>query len=163
MWKAAFEALGSTEDIVVLLACGPKEYALEGLIVPQNFMPFPMVPQLEVLPLCNVFVTHGGMGSIMESVMCGVPMVVIPAFGDQPANADNVQKLNMGITFQRPRETLGAESLRKAIAQLLDPTLSEEGGNCVHGGENASRRRSCQSNRAHFKCVRVSSRADHLQ
>ena len=25
VWKAAFEALGSTEDIVVLLACGPKE------------------------------------------------------------------------------------------------------------------------------------------
>lgn len=89
-------------------------------------MPFPKVPQLEVLPLCDVFVTHGGMGSIMESVMFGVPMVVIPAFGDQPANADNVQKLNMGITFQRPRETLGAESLGKAISQLLDPTLSEE-------------------------------------
>ena len=126
VWKAALEALGSSEDVLVVLAHAPHEDALEGLDVPNNVLPFEWVPQLEVLPLCDAFVTHGGMGSVMESVAFGVPMVVVPAFGDQPDNADNVQKLNMGVAFQRPRVTLNAESLGRALMPLLDPALSKE-------------------------------------
>ena len=124
VWKAAFEALGSSEDVLVVLAHGPQEDALEGLDVPKNVMPFEWVPQLEVLPLSDAFVTHGGMGSVMESVAFGVPMVVVPVFGDQPNNADNVQKLKMGVAFRRPRETFGAESFVRALTTLLDPALS---------------------------------------
>lgn len=126
VWKAAFGALGSADDVLVVMALGPHADALEGLSVPANFMPFPVVPQLEALPLCDAFVTHGGMGSVMESVAFGVPMVVVPVSWDQPDNADTVQRLNMGVAFRRPRENLGAESLGKAVAQLLEPALSEE-------------------------------------
>ena len=46
-------------------------------------MPFDWVPQLEVLPLSDALVTPGGMGSVMESVAFGVPMVVVPVFASE--------------------------------------------------------------------------------
>ena len=41
-----------------------------------------------MLPLCDAFVTHGGMGSVMEALLHRVPLAVIPVFGDQIWNAD---------------------------------------------------------------------------
>ena len=57
----------------------------------------------------------------MESVVYHVPMIVVPVMGDQPDNARNVEKLNMGATFHEPKKSLNAESLRTAVTQLLDP------------------------------------------
>eukprot|EP00931_Biecheleriopsis_adriatica_P062079 TRINITY_DN37376_c0_g1_i1.p1 TRINITY_DN37376_c0_g1~~TRINITY_DN37376_c0_g1_i1.p1 ORF type:complete len:468 (-),score=82.52 TRINITY_DN37376_c0_g1_i1:231-1634(-) len=121
VWKVAFEALGESEEITVVMALGKREDVLEGLNVPKNFFPFAVLPQLEVLPLCSAFITHGGMGSVMESIVYHVPMIVVPAFGDQPDNADSVQRSNMGFGFRYPLKTLSKESLSKAVAELLDP------------------------------------------
>lgn len=35
----------------------------------------------------DLFLTHGGQNSFMESLMAGTPVVVCPGFGDQIANA----------------------------------------------------------------------------
>jgi len=121
VWKAAFEALGGSEEIIMVMALGNREDVLEGLTVPKNFLPFKVVPQLEVLPLCSAFITHGGMGSVLESMVYHVPMIVVPLFGDQPDNADNVQRSNMGFGFRYPLRTLSPESLGKSVAELLDP------------------------------------------
>eukprot|EP00584_Thalassiosira_punctigera_P000320 CAMPEP_0172538666 /NCGR_PEP_ID=MMETSP1067-20121228/10013_1 /TAXON_ID=265564 ORGANISM="Thalassiosira punctigera, Strain Tpunct2005C2" /NCGR_SAMPLE_ID=MMETSP1067 /ASSEMBLY_ACC=CAM_ASM_000444 /LENGTH=439 /DNA_ID=CAMNT_0013324211 /DNA_START=126 /DNA_END=1446 /DNA_ORIENTATION=+ len=121
VWKAAFDALAGSGDTLVVMACGTREDALEGLEAPDNFLTVPVVPQLDVLPLCSAFITHGGMGSVMESIVYNVPMIVIPAMGDQPDNATNVQKLGMGVAFHEPKKTLTAESLGAAVTQLLEP------------------------------------------
>merc|ERR1711920_1068143 len=89
--------------------------------LPENFLPVAVVPQLEVLPLCSAFITHGGMGSVMESIVYRVPMVVVPAFGDQTDTADSVQKASLGFGFRYPLRTLTADSLGKAVTALLDP------------------------------------------
>lgn len=39
-------------------------------------------------PNVKLFISHGGLGSIMESKYYGVPVLVIPFFGDQPSNAE---------------------------------------------------------------------------
>jgi UDP:flavonoid glycosyltransferase YjiC (YdhE family) len=123
VWKTAFDALGGSSDILVIMAIGNQPDALDGLgNMPNNFLPVAVVPQLEVLPLCSAFITHGGMGSVMESIVYSVPMVVIPAFGDQIDTADSVQKSGMGFGFRYPLKTLDVESLSKAVAELLDPT-----------------------------------------
>ncbi|NRQ35406.1 glycosyltransferase family 1 protein [Nonomuraea sp. NN258] len=59
-------------------------------------------PQPELLPHARLFLTHGGYNSIREAVLAGVPMVVIPRFGDQPANAERVQRLGLGANVSRP-------------------------------------------------------------
>lgn len=122
VWKSAFEALGGSDEILVVMAIGNHPDALEGMgDVPTNFLPVTVVPQLDVLPLCSAFITHGGMGSVMESIVYNVPMIVVPAFGDQIENADSVQRTNMGFGFRHPFKTLTVETLGKAVTELLDP------------------------------------------
>lgn len=52
---------------------------------PKNVFILKEVPQNDVLAHKNVklFITNGGVCSILESVYHGVPMIVTPFFGDQ--------------------------------------------------------------------------------
>ncbi len=67
--------------------------------VPQNFLIAPHVPQLEVLARAQVFVTHGGMNSVMESCYYGVPMLVVPQIPEQANTARRVQELGLGVSL----------------------------------------------------------------
>jgi len=121
VFRMAFEAL-ATEEVFVILALGPQDDVLEGLPeVPKNFLAQKSVPQLELLPKCQAFVTHGGANSMHEALGCGVPMAVIPIFGDQPPNAEAVAKAQCGVSFKEPLKTLSVESLRAAVRQLVAP------------------------------------------
>jgi len=115
IWQAAFHALGGVEELFVVMATGEQDDALDNLKLPANFRAFKTIPQLELLPLCSAFITHGGMGSTMESFVCGVPLITIPIFGDQIANAENTANANLGISFRYPLRTLTSEALRHAV------------------------------------------------
>jgi len=54
--------------------------------IPNNFLLQPTVPQLELLPKVDLFVTHGGMNSINEALYFGVPLVVVPQQLEQALN-----------------------------------------------------------------------------
>jgi MGT family glycosyltransferase len=82
------------------------------------------VPQLEVLQLADVFVTHGGMNSSSEALYYGVPLVVIPVTGDQPLVAKRVSEVGAGIRLNR--KELTSESLREAVEKVTyDVTFKE--------------------------------------
>merc|ERR1712050_124437 len=79
VFRTCFEALAGIEKVLVIMAVGPQEDALEGLpMAPANFILRDSVPQLEVLSLCHAFVTHGGANSVHEASNFGVPLVVVP-------------------------------------------------------------------------------------
>ena len=123
--RRAYEAFGHDEHVFVILATGPHQDALEGLPeVPGNFLLQETVPQLELLPRCDAFVTHGGANSMHEALSFSVPLVVVPMFGDQPGNADAVAQRGAGFAFCNPLESLTAQALRSSIAQLLEGTNS---------------------------------------
>lgn len=60
---------------------------------------FKRVPQLEVLKHADVFITHGGMGSIKEAIEYKVPMLVYPLdpHYDQNGNALKVEAKKIGL------------------------------------------------------------------
>ncbi|XP_054729022.1 UDP-glycosyltransferase UGT5-like isoform X1 [Anastrepha obliqua] len=77
------------------------------------------LPQDDILahPNIKLFITHGGMGSVVEAQYHGVPMVGIPLFGDQPSNMANVERSGYGLSVDYI--TLSEESLNKAIQEVL--------------------------------------------
>ncbi|MEZ0094201.1 macrolide family glycosyltransferase [Streptacidiphilus sp. EB129] len=75
------------------------------------------VPQLQVLPHADLFITHAGMGSTMEALYHGVPMLAVPQMAEEQANADRIAELGIGRTLAP--EGLTAAVLRSAVQQLL--------------------------------------------
>lgn len=84
------------ENVDVIISVG-KQFDIRKLKnVPENVRIYASVPQIEVLKVADVFVTHGGMNSVSEALVYGVPMVVIPFVSDQPVNASCIEKLGVG-------------------------------------------------------------------
>ncbi|CAK9035724.1 Uncharacterized UDP-glucosyltransferase YojK [Durusdinium trenchii] len=124
LFRTVFEAFGGDDEMLIVVSTAHKD-ALECLELPSNLVAQQSLPQLELLQKCNVFVTHGGANSVHEALSFGVPMVVIPIFGDQPVNADTVAKTGCGISFRHPLETLNPTALKEAVDQLMMPSVRE--------------------------------------
>ncbi|VDL68648.1 unnamed protein product [Nippostrongylus brasiliensis] len=56
------------------------------------------LPQTDVLahPRLKLFFMHGGVNGLMEAMLRGVPVVVVPIFADQFRNGRNVEKRGVG-------------------------------------------------------------------
>lgn len=114
-YRTCFEALAGTEWQVVL-AYGKRVNPADLGETPDNFLIAPHVPQLEILSRADLFISHGGMNSTMESLSFGVPLVVVPQMWEQGMNGRRVQELGLGLMLDR--DTITAESLRAAVEQV---------------------------------------------
>lgn len=123
VYRQCFEAFGSDPNLLVVVAMGSNgQEALEGLPpVPPNFVLRPSVPQLELLPLLDGFITHGGANSTHEALALGMPLVVVPVFGDQIYIADTMARCGAGFSFRYPLRTLHAASIRSALEATMQP------------------------------------------
>ncbi|WP_424187275.1 nucleotide disphospho-sugar-binding domain-containing protein [Actinokineospora sp. G85] len=80
---------------------------------PPNVEAHQQVPQLDILPHARLFITHGGMGSTMESLANGVPMVFTPHTPEQKAIARRATELGLGRTLDPATPT--ATTLRDLV------------------------------------------------
>lgn len=90
--------------------------------LPESFVVVPSAPQLELLPNVDVFVTHGGLNSTMESLYFAVPLVVIPSIREQRLTARRVQEMGLGLVLDHGG--LSPEALRGAVRTVAgDPEI----------------------------------------
>jgi zeaxanthin glucosyltransferase len=75
-------------------------------------------PQLDLLERASVCITHGGLNTVMESLSCGVPMVVLPVTNDQPAVAARVRWAGAGEVLFPNR--LSTTRLKAAVRRVLE-------------------------------------------
>ena len=75
------------------------------------------VPQLEILRRSALFITHGGMNSVSEALLDGVPVIVVPQVGDQYFVAQRAAALGAGVGLTPAQAT--PERLRALAAQVL--------------------------------------------
>lgn len=80
-------------------------------------------PQVAILhhPSTTLFLTHGGAGSLHESLYNGVPVVVFPFFGDQPSAAILTEENGYG------RYLKSSSSQEQATALIADVALDQDG------------------------------------
>ena len=70
-----------------------------------------------LLSTCAAVVHHGGAGSTMTAVACGVPQLVLPRVGDQHVNAERVAVTGAGTAL--PVERARPDAIRDAVASLI--------------------------------------------
>ncbi|XP_017152201.1 UDP-glucuronosyltransferase 2B15-like [Drosophila miranda] len=84
------------------------------------------LPQDDILahPKIKLFINHAGKGGITEAQYHGKPMLSLPVFGDQPANADAMVKKGFGLT--QSLLTLEEQPFREGIEEILsNPKYAE--------------------------------------
>lgn len=74
-------------------------------------------PQLELLQLASLTITHAGLNTTLESLSNGVPMVAIPIANDQPGVAARIAWTGVGEFI--PLSRLSVPKLKAAIKRVL--------------------------------------------
>ncbi len=76
------------------------------------------VPVLELMPRLDAVIGHGGLNTVCEALVHGVPLVIAPIKGDQPVNAEQVAAAGAGIRVSFPR--VRPDALRGALTAVLE-------------------------------------------
>ena len=87
---------------------------------PDNVMLSSWLPQTSLLahPGVRLFITHGGAGSIQETICHKTPIIGVPIFGDQPVNVKEAVNKKLGLQMDWHKMT--EDSLLAAITEVLD-------------------------------------------
>lgn len=86
--------------------------------LPQNILVVDYAPQLELLRRAHVAICHAGLGTVKESILCGVPLLVFPQAFDQWGNAARVEYHGLGIRASGLSSPAG-------ICALIDRLLAD--------------------------------------
>jgi len=128
------------DNLHIIFSLGPNIKLFDNYPLPSNCEVFSFVPQLEIMPLLDIFFSHGGNNGINEALYYGVSLLVMPFFGDQPVVArvvvqnklgrafmhDEPTETEQGLLFRDPvRASFTGDLVREAVVDLLsDPTYS---------------------------------------
>ena len=108
------------QHIHLILAVG-REFNTNTLgSIPGNITIQPWVPQTVIMNIVSLVITHGGLGTIKESICAGVPMIVFPIRNDQPHNARIIAHHRLGASLD-----LGAVTEARLADTILEVLHSE--------------------------------------
>jgi len=85
--------------------------------VPEEVIVVQYAPQLELLQRAALCISHGGLNTVLESLIHGVPIVAIPLTNDHPGTAARIAYTHTG-RFLRPSDA-SAERLRLLVDEVL--------------------------------------------
>ncbi|HEY9062560.1 MAG TPA: macrolide family glycosyltransferase [Pseudobacteroides sp.] len=115
-YKKSIEAF-KDENWRVIMSVGNKtDLGLLGDI-PDNFIVRNYVPQLEVLKICDVSISHGGLNSVGEALYYGVPVISIPQVNDQYMVSRQLVKLGAGLELKM--EDITVNILKDSVKSVM--------------------------------------------
>jgi len=112
----AVEALGARALLV-----GPREGR-----VGKRSMAVPFVPFQEVMPRCAAVIHHGGVGTVQEAMLAGVPQLILPWGADHFFNAARAQEAGVAeVLLLRP---YSQAALLRALGRVMDGPIAGRAG-----------------------------------
>ena len=98
---------------------------------PANVLISSWLPQTSLLAHDNVkvFITHGGAGSVQETICHKTPIVGVPFGGDQFPNVNEAVAKKIGVKVDW--HTMTEESLLAAVTSVLSDTSYQDGVNVL--------------------------------
>lgn len=112
--KRIITALAKTKHKYII-SKGPRGSECE---LAPNMYGEDFLPQLQIVPLVDLVITHGGNNTVTETLAQGKPLIVMPLFADQFDNAQRVQEKNLGIRIEP--YYFDEKELIEAIDKLLN-------------------------------------------
>jgi UDP:flavonoid glycosyltransferase YjiC (YdhE family) len=117
VFRAVLDGLRE-EPVNVIVTVGPSGDPSGLGPQPANVHVERYIPQSQVLPLCDLFVSHGGSGALLGALSAGIPMLAIPQGADQFMNAERVVEAGFGLRLM-PSE-FSSEAVRRTARRLID-------------------------------------------
>jgi zeaxanthin glucosyltransferase len=90
MYRNILEAVGQMKGVQLVLSVGNNVDVDRIGPIPSNAIVVRKAPQIELLRLASLCITHAGLNTALESLAQGVPMVAIPVGYDQPGTAARI-------------------------------------------------------------------------
>ncbi|MFC0431680.1 nucleotide disphospho-sugar-binding domain-containing protein [Kutzneria buriramensis] len=84
--------------------------------LPDNVVVRQWIPQASMLTAASAFITHAGMGGVMEALAQGVPLIAVPQAVDQLLTGPRIEELGLGVHI--PRDEVTVERLREALNRV---------------------------------------------
>jgi zeaxanthin glucosyltransferase len=86
--------------------------------LPENVIPVPYAPQLQLLKQMDLLITHGGANSVLEGLAHGLPVALLPICNDQFLQARFISRAGVGIVLNPAASS--PEHYRKQLLPLLE-------------------------------------------
>lgn len=124
LYLAVAEACGSMGNVQLVMSLGRKGASLPANRLPSNAIVVDYAPQLELLQKASVVLTHGGLNTALETLSCGLPIVIVPLANDQPGIAARLVNLGVAEAVPAARATKTPELLKEAFIKVMkDPSF----------------------------------------
>jgi MGT family glycosyltransferase len=127
----------------VVLAVGERTDPATLTGLPGNVEVHQVIPQPEVLAHTTAFLSHGGLGGIMEALREEVPLVLLPQTVEQESNALRLQELGLGrwlpadftpATLRTAVDEIAADALLKERLAAMRRDIEDAGGASAAAG-----------------------------
>jgi zeaxanthin glucosyltransferase len=111
-------------DVQLVISLGGRFDPADFADLPGRPLVVQFAPQLELLKIARIVISHGGPNTAFEALMAGKPMIVIPMAYDQPAIAARLARLHIAKVL--PIMRLSAARIRSAVTTLLSDASYEQ-------------------------------------
>jgi MGT family glycosyltransferase len=105
----------------VVISTGPHLDPAELGPLPPNMEAHRQVPQLAILKKAKLFISHGGLGGILEALSLGVPILAFPQSPEHHIAGDRIAELGLGRTAELD---ISADELKAAVLDLAADALT---------------------------------------
>jgi MGT family glycosyltransferase len=115
VFRTIAEACAGT-GVQLIISHGGGLSDAEATALPGNPLVVPYAPQRALMARASLTISHAGLNTVLDSLSCGVPLVVMPITFEQPAIARRVEYCGAGRTAPFAKLEIGR--LRGVIAEV---------------------------------------------
>jgi UDP:flavonoid glycosyltransferase YjiC (YdhE family) len=119
-FRAALAGIGEL-PVNLVVTVGPASDPGAFGPQPANVAVERYIPQMALLPSCDVVVSHAGSGTVLATLGLGIPQLCLPQAADQFLNAAAVVRPGCGARRPSPGELVDRRILATTYALLDDP------------------------------------------
>jgi len=114
-FKNCVTAFKEREELDIVMAVCSEEIVKQLGNLPGHIRAYSYVNQKDILEKADAVIFHGGLNTLRDSLLAGVPMIICPRAFDQEGNAKRVEELGAGIALANNRP----ETLWRAVRLML--------------------------------------------